>query len=168
MVQCQRPRRRIAAQSRRSGQVSDTVRDKPGVTPHSLKVPGMKPLCLLALTAGFLGLTLTPATAACTIASSPCYPWRIEAGQTDTVLLEIVPSNAATSALYRVCLCPPTGAVSLVFDFEGQKVPLGTLERGSTETICRDWRIQTARKSRLLLRRVGGDSGAVEGCYTTQ
>ena len=122
----------------------------------------------LALAAGLLGLTANAATAACTIASSSCYPWRIEAGQSDTVLLEIVPSNAQTSALYRICLCPPTTAISLVFDFEGQKVPLGTLERGSTETICRDWRIQTARKSRLMLRRVGSDVSAVEGCYTTQ
>ncbi len=122
----------------------------------------------LALATGLLGLGTTSATAACVIASSPCYPWRIEAGQSDTVLLEIVPSNAATSALYRVCLCPPASGISLVFDFEGQKVPLGTLERGSTETICRDWRIQTARKSRLLLRRVGTDGGIVEGCYTTQ
>lgn len=121
-----------------------------------------------SLAAGLLLFAASPAAAVCAIPSSPCYPWRIETGQADTVLLEIVPSNAPTSALYRVCLCPPTKSVSLVFDFEGQKVQLGTLERGSTETICRDWRIQTARKSRLLLKRVGDSSAAIEGCYTTQ
>ena len=105
---------------------------------------------------------------ACTIASSPCYPWRIEAGQSDTVLLEILPNNVSTFALYRVCLCPPTKSISLVFDFEDKQVLLGTVETGSGETVCRDYRLATARKSRLLLRRPEEGASAVEGCYTTQ
>jgi len=68
----------------------------------------------------------------------------------------------------RICLCPPAGGVSLVFEFEGRSVVLGNLELGSGETLCRDYRIATARKSRLLLRRAGTASGLVEGCYTTQ
>ncbi len=119
--------------------------------------------------------TTGAAQAACTIASSPCYPWRIEAGQGETVLLEIVPNNVSTAALYRVCLCPPTESVSLVFDFEGRQVPIGTVATSTGETICRDYRLQTARKSRLLLKRTeagagagGAKGGVVEGCYTTQ
>lgn len=110
----------------------------------------------------------TAAMAACTIPSSPCYPWRIEAGQSDAVLLEIVPNNISTFALYRICLCPPTKSISVVFDFEGKQVVLGTIETGSGETVCRDWRLATARKSRLLLRRPGEGKEAIEGCYTTQ
>lgn len=128
--------------------------------------PGRKALVILVASAG---LGASPAAALCTIVSSPCYPWRIEAGQTDTVLLEIVPNNTPTAALYRVCLCPPTKAVSLVFDFEGRQVPIGGVDLGAGEPICRDYRIATARKSRLLLRRAGGGAGGlVEGCYTTQ
>lgn len=121
-----------------------------------------------AITAALATVTASSAMAACSISSSPCYPWRIEAGQTDTVLLEIVPNNAPTAALYRVCLCPPTRSVSLIFDFEGKQVSLGTVETGTGETVCRDYRLATARKSRLLLRRTGEEPGAVEGCYTTQ
>jgi hypothetical protein len=124
------------------------------------------PAALLAVVLG--PIAAGPAEAACAIASSPCYPWRIEAGQADTVLLEIVPNNAATFALYRVCLCPPAKGVSLVFDFEGRQVVLGMLELGSGEPLCRDWRLATARKSRLLLRRPAGGEGLIEGCYTTQ
>ncbi len=122
----------------------------------------------LAVGAIALGSMATAAEAACTIQSSPCYPWRIEAGANDTVLLEIVPSNVPTPALYRVCVCAPAKSVSLIFDFEDRKVPIGKVELGSGATVCRDYRIQTARKSRLLLSRAPGEAGVVEGCYTTQ
>lgn len=123
----------------------------------------------LVVAAGLLGLASAAAIAACTIPSSPCFPWRIEAGKNEAVLLEIVPSNAVTSALYRICLCPPSSGVSLMFDFDGTQVQLGSLDIEKGETLCRDWRLQTARKSRLMLKRIGSDqSSKVEGCYTTQ
>lgn len=123
----------------------------------------------VALAALLASFAVGSAQAGCAISSSACYPWRIEAGQEDTVLLEIVPNNVSTIALYRLCLCPPAKAVSLVFDFEGKQVTLGTVDIQGGETICRDYRIATARKSRLLLKRQGGnDPAVVEGCYTTQ
>ena len=109
-----------------------------------------------------------PADATCVIASSQCYPWRIEADKPDAVLLEIVPNSVSTVALYRVCLCPPASGVSLVFEFDGRSIVLGNLELGSGEPICRDYRIATVRKSRLLVKRAGAANGQVEGCYTTQ
>lgn len=115
-----------------------------------------------------LAIPSAPALAACTIPSSPCYPWRIESGESESLILEIVPNNAQTFALYRVCLCPPGKGISLVFDFEGKQVTLGTLELGSGEPVCRDWRLATARKSRLLVKRTGADGSKLEGCYTTQ
>ncbi|MBS0242726.1 MAG: hypothetical protein JSS20_11160 [Proteobacteria bacterium] len=129
----------------------------------------MKVTRKLLVAASFLGVATASAIAACTIPSSPCFPWRIEAGQNEAVILEIVPNNAVTSALYRICLCPPSSGVSLMFDFDGRQVELGTLDIAKGETLCRDWRLQTARKSRLMLKRVGSDnSSKVEGCYTTQ
>ncbi|MEZ5854661.1 MAG: hypothetical protein R3D67_07900 [Hyphomicrobiaceae bacterium] len=122
----------------------------------------------LALTALFVATTAAPAMGACRIESSPCYPWRIEAGKRETLLLEIVPNNAPTYALYRICLCPPAKEVSLVFDFEGKRVELGALATESDGAICRDYRLATARKSRLLLRRSKADGAVMEGCYTTQ
>ncbi len=125
---------------------------------------------LLAPTAAAITLALaTPATAQgrCQIPDSPCYPWRIEAGAGETVLLEIVPNNAITSSTYRVCLCPPTRSVSLVFDFRERVVELGSVPDATAGPVCRDFRIQTARSSRLLLKRPTGSTGAVEGCYAT-
>lgn len=125
----------------------------------------------------FAGLSMAPllllsaptasAQATCQIKDSPCYPWRIEADAPDTVLLEIVPNNAVTSSTYRVCLCPPTGSVSLVFDFKERVVALGSVPDAKNGPVCRDFRIQTARSSRLLLRRTEGSKGTVEGCYAT-
>lgn len=103
----------------------------------------------------------------CEIKDSPCYPWRIEAGAAETVLLEIVPNNAITSSTYRVCLCPPTKSVGLVFDFKERVVELGSVPDATNGAVCRDFRIQTARSSRLLLKRPAGSTGAVEGCYST-
>lgn len=128
----------------------------------------MPALRSLALALGLLTMAVGPAAAACRIDSSPCYPWRIEAGQSETVLLEIVPNNAPTFALYRICLCPPAKDVALVFDFEGKRVELGSVTTGSGGAICRDYRLATARKSRLLLKRAKADGVVMEGCYTTQ
>lgn len=128
----------------------------------------MRTPVLATLTFAALQALASPALAQCRIPDSPCYPWRIEAGAAETVLLEIVPSNVPTAALYRVCVCPPAKGVALVFDFEGKQVPIGAVETGSGETLCRDYRLQTARKSRLLLKRTTDASDKVEGCYTTQ
>jgi hypothetical protein len=107
------------------------------------------------------------AEAACEIKDSPCYPWRIEAGANDTVLLEVIPNNAITSSTYRVCLCQPTKSVSLVLDFKEREVNLGSVPSASKGAVCRDFRIQTARSSRLLIKRPEGVTGDVEGCYAT-
>lgn len=105
---------------------------------------------------------------ACTIESSACYPWRIEASETSTTLLEIVPNNSRTGITYRVCLCPPAKKVDLVFDFQTKRVTIGAVATKSGSTICRDFRIATARKSRLRLSRPEGTSGVINGCYVTQ
>ncbi len=105
--------------------------------------------------------------AGCQIKDSPCYPWRIEAGEAETALLEVVPNNAITGATFRVCVCPPTKGVSMVFDFKDSKRTIGTVPDAAAGPVCRDFRIQTARSSRLLVRRGAGASGAVEGCYVT-
>ena len=124
-----------------------------------------------ALIAGIAALVaFNPAAfaqGACVIRDSPCYPWRIEAGAAETVLLEVIPHNAITSSTYRVCLCPPTKSVALVFDFKERVVPLGTVPGATEGPICRDFRVQAARSSRLLLRRSDAGSGVVEGCYAT-
>lgn len=106
------------------------------------------------------------AQGSCVIRDSPCYPWRIDEGASETVLLEIIPNNSITQATYRVCLCPPTKGVSLIFDFKERTVPLGNVPGATAGPICRDFKIQTARSSRLLLKREG-TAGAVEGCYST-
>lgn len=110
----------------------------------------------------------TPANAqgSCIIRDSPCYPWRIDEGSSETVLLEVIPNNSITQATYRVCLCPPTNSVSLVFDFKERSVTLGTVPGASTGPVCRDFKIQTARSSRVLVRR-DDKRGVVEGCYAT-
>lgn len=104
--------------------------------------------------------------AACAIPESPCYPWRIDEAAADTTLLEIIPNNAVTDAIYRVCVCAPAKGVSVVFDYGGNRVGLGRVEAAGQSTICRDFRIQTSRKSRLLLRRQDGTRDTIEGCYT--
>lgn len=109
----------------------------------------------------------TPSRAACLIPASPCYPWAIAEGADDTVLLEIIPNNTITGAVYRVCLCPPTNSVSIVFDFkEGTRV-LGTLSRSTATALCRDYRFETARSSTLKVRRDDPDKSLIEGCYMT-
>ena len=108
-----------------------------------------------------------PAEAACVIPNSACYPWRIKEGAKDTELLKVVPNNAVTSAVYRVCLCPPNKSVSLVFDFYEKNVTVGAVEVDGNEPICRDFRIETSRRSRLVLRRAEGTQQPVEGCYTS-
>jgi hypothetical protein len=108
-----------------------------------------------------------PAIAACAIPDSPCYPWSIPQGEDETVLLEIIPNNTITGAVYRVCLCPPTNGVSIVFDFQEGQRTLGTLARRGATAICRDYRFQTARSSTLKIRRADPDKGLVEGCYMT-
>lgn len=112
-------------------------------------------------------LAAPAADAACEIKDSPCYPWRIEAGANDTVLLEVIPNNAITSTTYRVCLCQPTKSVSLVFDFKEREVSLGSVPSASKGAVCRDFKIQTARSSRLLIKRPADVTGDVEGCYAT-
>jgi hypothetical protein len=109
----------------------------------------------------------TPAGAACAIPDSPCYPWSIPEGEDEAVLLEIIPNNTITGAVYRVCLCPPTAGVSIIFDFQEGQRTLGTLTRRSATAICRDYRFQTARSSTLKIRRADPDKGLVEGCYMT-
>ncbi|MGI9478374.1 MAG: hypothetical protein ACR2PI_16860 [Hyphomicrobiaceae bacterium] len=111
--------------------------------------------------------TVTLASA-CTIESSACYPWRIEAPEKSTTLLEIVPNNAPTGVIYRVCICPPAKQVDLIFDFQSRRVTIGSIETKSGSTICRDFRIATARKSRLVLSRPKGASGVISGCYVTE
>jgi hypothetical protein len=108
-----------------------------------------------------------PALAECVIKDSPCYPWRIEQGAEETVLLEVVPNNAITGATYRVCLCPPTRGVSIVFDFRESARTLGTVESLSGATVCRDFRILTSRSSRLKLKRADKGTELVEGCFVT-
>ena len=67
------------------------------------------------------------------LTDSPCYPWRIEAGANSTVLLDIIPNNAITTTTYRVCLCPPTKGISVIFDFKERVVDLGQVgSRGAT------------------------------------
>lgn len=128
--------------------------------------PTPSPL-LLAAVISILAAAPATAQGRCEIKDSPCYPWRIETGSAETVLLEIVPNNAITSSTYRVCLCPPTRSVSLVFDFKERVVELGSVPDATNGAVCRDFRIQTARSSRLLLKRPPGSTGAVEGCYST-
>lgn len=123
--------------------------------------------CLVAATAALVALGPASARAACVIAHSPCYPWSIPEGEDDSVLLEIVPNNTITGAVYRVCVCPPAKGISIVFDFQENTRVLGTLTRNTDTAICRDYRFQTSRSSTLKVRRSQGDKGLVEGCYTT-
>lgn len=129
-------------------------------------------LRLLSLPAAAVALSLfaaaTPAfAAACLIPNSPCYPWAIREGDEDTVLLEIIPNNADTGAIYRVCVCPGTPDISVVFDFFEAKRALGVLSSRAEGPVCRDFRIQTSRQSLLKLRRAKEGTAAIEGCYQT-
>ncbi len=113
-----------------------------------------------------LVLQMGPAVAACALASSSCYPWAIEEGAKDTVILENIPNNAVTSVIYRICLCAPDTAVDIVFRYPGKAITIGTLGTGKSVPICRDYRIQTSRSSQLLVSRKGQSSQPIEGCYT--
>ena len=135
-----------------------------------MTAPG-RVLFLLVMRAGTVAVALwavaTPVRSACAIPDSPCYPWSIPEGEDETVLLEIIPNNTITGAVYRVCLCPPTSGVSIIFDFQEGKRTLGTLARRGATAICRDYRFQTARSSTLKISRSGQGKDLVEGCYMT-
>ena len=109
----------------------------------------------------------TSARAACAIPDSPCYPWSIPEGENEAVLLEIIPNNTVTGAVYRICMCPPTKGVSIIFDFKESERTLGSISRATNAAICRDYRFQTARTSTLKVRRADDEKGVVEGCYMT-
>jgi hypothetical protein len=120
----------------------------------------------VALAAVLCGVAMS-ARAACAIPDSPCYPWTIPEGDDEAVLLEIIPNNTITGAVYRVCLCPPTSGVSIIFDFKDGQRTLGTLTRRSATALCRDYRFQAARSSTLKIRRADPGKELVEGCYMT-
>lgn len=120
-------------------------------------------LALGALISGALGAENV--YAACAIPQTSCYPWVIEEGEKESVLLENVPNNAVTSVIYRICLCAPDTAVDVVFRYPGKSITVGTLAAGKSAPICRDYRIQTSRSSQLLVGR-SGETGPVRGCYT--
>lgn len=124
-------------------------------------------LMALPLLAAVLWIGAGPARAACVIPESPCYPWHIREGEDDTVLLEIIPTNVATGAIYRICVCPPAPDISIVFDFQEGSRTLGTLASRPSAPVCRDYRFQTARTSSLKLRRASAGTAPVEGCYFT-
>lgn len=108
-----------------------------------------------------------PALAECRIPDSACYPWRIDKTQPETVVFEILPNNTPTTATYRICLCPPADGVSLQLDLDDKRVTLGSVELNGGGMICRDFRVMSSRRSRLLLARTGQAGSAVEGCYNT-
>jgi hypothetical protein len=109
----------------------------------------------------------TRVAAECAVIDSACYPWRIESGKPDTVLWEILPNNTASVATYRICVCPPAEGVKLEFDFEQDRITLGTVELNGGGTVCRDYRIMSSRRSRLLLSRTSPGNKSIEGCYST-
>ena len=109
----------------------------------------------------------SPAQPACTIPNSACYPWHIAAGETEAPLLDVIPNNAVTGAIYRVCLCAPGQRVELLFRFGDREVAIGEVASTRAAPICRDFRFETARRSRLVLRRAQGSSAPLAGCYVT-
>lgn len=130
-------------------------------------------LVLAGWAAGALGPRAVAAES-CAIANSACYPWRIPAGKREASLLKVIPRNTITGAIYRVCLCAPGTSVELLFRFAENDVPLGRVvaEGGA---VCRDFRIETARDSELVLRRVAGSGdnkgpasdASLTGCYVS-
>lgn len=128
---------------------------------------GIFALAAFLFTAG-LGTGSSVALAeACTIPQSPCYPWLIREDENEAVLLEIIPNNVETGAIYRVCVCPPATDVAIVFDFRENERTLGMIAGRGDGPVCRDYRFQTARQSSLKVRRASGVKGVVEGCYLT-
>lgn len=125
------------------------------------------PLPALALALGLFADVTPVSAAACVIPNSPCYPWVIREGDEDTVLLEIIPNNADTGAIYRVCVCPQTPDIAVVFDFFEARRTLGIVTSRAEGPVCRDFRIQTTRQSVLKLRRAKEGTAAIEGCYQT-
>jgi hypothetical protein len=116
----------------------------------------------------WLGATAAQAGTACNIPNTPCYPWRIAADREQTTILNVIPNNAVTGAIYRICLCPPEKAVEIVFSFSGADIVIGRASIGNDGPVCRDYRIETSRQSRLILRRPPDTLGkAIEGCYVT-
>lgn len=123
---------------------------------------------LAAMSLAGFALVSAGSAAACTIPNSACYPWRIPPDRKQTAILNVVPNNALTGAIYRICLCPPEKAVEVVFSFGGSDIVIGRTVVGNDGPICRDYRIETSRQSRLVLRRPPDTEGqAIEGCYTT-
>ncbi len=122
---------------------------------------------LVAVAWAVVVLGVASARAACAIPDSPCYPWSIPEGEDEAVLLEIIPNNTFTGAVYRVCVCPPAKGVAVIFDFKESERTLGTLTRSTDAAICRDYRFATSRSSSLKIRRTGEGKGLVEGCYMT-
>lgn len=109
----------------------------------------------------------TWAAAACTIAHSACYPWRIPPQNRETLLLNVVPNNALTGAIYRICLCPPAKSVELVFRFGTEDIVIGRIAVDDDGPLCRDFRFETSRRSQLVLRRTDESGTALAGCYLT-
>lgn len=107
------------------------------------------------------------AAAECTIAHSACYPWRIPPQNRETLLLNVVPNNALTGAIYRICLCPPAKTVELVFRFGTEDIVIGRISVGDDGPLCRDFRFETSRRSQLILRRTDEPAAALAGCYLT-
>ena len=141
---------------------SEASNSRPQRTVQALLCNGVMLFVLQALTA-----SEAIAQSSCQIPNSPCYPWHIASGRQTTVLLEIIPNNAVTSATYRICLCAPEKSVVLVFWFEDKEVTLGQVETGKANARCRDFRIETSHRSRLLLRRPSKGQDALQGCYTS-
>ena len=124
-------------------------------------------LAVASIAAGLWAVPAPPAQAACTITNSPCYPWRIESEESDAVILRIVPNNAITSAIYRICTCTGGASVEIAFDFGERSVTLDELVGQPAGPVCRDYRIQTTRRAQLTLRRADGQAAStIEGCYT--
>lgn len=133
-------------------------------------------LAFLLLAGWIAGVSVPRALAAesCAIANSACYPWRIPAGKREASLLKVIPRNTITGAIYRVCLCAPGTSAELLFRFAENDVPLGRIA-AEGGPVCRDFRIETARNSELVVRRVAGSgdsrepdtSASLTGCYVS-
>jgi hypothetical protein len=122
---------------------------------------------IMALVIVILTALRAVAATPCEIPNSACYPWRIAPGSRETTLLNIVPNNAITGAIYRICLCPPSQSVELVFRFGTDDVVIGHVAGDNAGPVCRDFRFETSRRSKLVLRRAQTADGPLAGCYVT-
>ncbi len=128
---------------------------------------GILAFAALLLATGFDARSSVAVAEACMIPQPPCYPWQIRENESEAVLLEIIPNNVETGAIYRVCICPPATDIAIVFDFRENERTLGTITGRDVGPVCRDYRFQTARQSSLKVRRASGGTTAIEGCYLT-